>query len=261
MVSQLDAHFAVDEEALIPAARKAWVPLVPDAAGYGFAQRCEARRHGYVRGALHSFLRHFMSDFDVNGLLNMYPLHLLSVEQWTRLLSVGEGATLLDVGAGNGDLTAQLAPLFGRVDATEAASAMRRRLRKRGFSVIDLPGQGRYDAVSCLHVLDRTAQPISLLRTLSRLVAPGGQLVVSVPLPLEPFYYEGPYVREPLESLGVTGKTWELATSQLVAVLDELLVGFKLRHLSKAPYLSGGDRSRAMYALEAAILVFERLQA
>ena len=59
-----------------------------------------ARRHGGFKTRVHALLRWFLSDFDVNGLLGMYPMHLLDTSQWQALLGGGSARRLLDVGAG-----------------------------------------------------------------------------------------------------------------------------------------------------------------
>jgi hypothetical protein len=56
-----------------------------------------------------------MSDFDINGVLGTYPLHLFSTAQLSALLAAAKApqrfTTALDVGAGAGNVTKQLAPL------------------------------------------------------------------------------------------------------------------------------------------------------
>jgi SAM-dependent methyltransferase len=45
-------------------------------------------------------------------------------------------ASLLDVGAGDGGVTARMAPLFRSVTATEVSGPMCRRLRRRGYTTV-----------------------------------------------------------------------------------------------------------------------------
>jgi hypothetical protein len=72
-----------------------------------------------------------LSDYDANALLDFYAMHLLSTAQWHALLGPHAHGRLLDVGAGSGDVTASLAPLFDAVTTTEASRGMARRLRVR----------------------------------------------------------------------------------------------------------------------------------
>jgi 2-polyprenyl-3-methyl-5-hydroxy-6-metoxy-1,4-benzoquinol methylase len=230
-----------------------------------FVERRFETPHGWLLTATHGWLRHFASDFDINGWLGTYPLHLLSPPQWTALLG-RSFATHLDFGAGNGDLTTSVANLTEHTLTTERARAMRAVLRRRGFECLasDAPaslrselGSRRFDLVTCLNVLDRTSHPLSLLRALSSLLQPSGYLVLAVPLPLEPFYYAGARTRTPAEPLGLSGDDWEGQCSSLAGrvTADENL---ELVAACRAPYVSGGDARRRLYVLDDAVLVFRR---
>lgn len=65
--------------------------------------------------------------------------YLLSPAQWAALLDGrprGSAAAALDVGAGDGSLTAAFAPLFGSVLATEMTAPLVSRLRDEGFQAV-----------------------------------------------------------------------------------------------------------------------------
>jgi SAM-dependent methyltransferase len=212
-------------------------------------------------------LRSYFSDFDVNGMLGIYPMHVLSTEQWRFLLEAAAVAPydeprgrLLDVGAGSGDVTVQLAPLFERVVTTELSRSMAYRLRRRGFSVhrtdVAVAGvpEGPYDVVSCLNVLDRCATPLSLLGSVRAGLGSGGLLVLALVLPYRPFVYEGPSSVDPMERLPLDGLPWEAAVNGLCAQVLEPL-SLEVVAVSRVPYLSGGDSGRAIYELDDAIVV------
>jgi 2-polyprenyl-3-methyl-5-hydroxy-6-metoxy-1,4-benzoquinol methylase len=224
-----------------------------------FIDAAIASRHGWWTDAAHSLLGRFLSDFDVNGLLGTYPLFLLSPSQWKELLAPTSRGRLLDVGAGSGDVTARFASLFDDVTVTETSGPMVRRLQKRfrahhvDLATEDLPEPG-YDVITCLNVLDRCARPQSLLRRLVDLLGPSGHLVLSTPLPFDPFVYQGGSTREPDEALGVVGKTWEASLASLVTKVLEPL-GLSVVRFSRAPYLSGGDRKMPLYQLDDAVLL------
>lgn len=208
-------------------------------------------------------LRGWLSDYDVNGLLDMYPMYLLGTPSWQTLLQRPSGGSLLDVGAGDGGLTQHLGPLFDRVTTTEASWAMAKRLRRRGYDCIrgdigETPLETTFDCVTCLNVLDRTPYPLRLLRALGKTCRAGGQLVLATPLPLRAFYYRGPQTLTPPERLFAPGPSWERAAVQLVAAIQEVLPRFDLRRWSYAPYLSWGDADRTLYTLDAWIGVWER---
>jgi SAM-dependent methyltransferase len=225
-----------------------------------FVDRAIEGRHGRFVAALHSALRGLASDFDVNGLLGTYPMFLAGRSDFEALLSPAPGACLLDVGAGNGDVTAELAPLFAEVDTMETSWAMARRLRKRGYRCQrrDLsdgePPEGTWDVVSCLNVIDRSARPRTLLRRAAALLKPNGKLLLASPLPYSPFVYEGGRTLPPLEKLGIRAERWEDALAELCTRELEPL-GLRVETFTRCPYLSGGDPQRPLYVLDDAIVL------
>jgi len=228
-----------------------------------FVDRAVENRHGRWVAMLHTLLRGMVSDFDVNGLLGTYPMFLAGRRVFEELLAPGPGARLLDVGAGNGDVTAELAPLFADVETTETSWAMARRLRQRGYRcerrdlAADPPPEGAFDVVCCLNVVDRSARPRTLLRHARELLAPDGRLVIATPLPYSPFVYEGGRTVPPLEQLAITADRWEDALTELCTRELEPL-GLGIEAFTRCPYLSGGDPRRALYVLDDAIVVCRR---
>jgi SAM-dependent methyltransferase len=247
--------------------RQRFVQLAPDDALRDYLDRTEADRHGRAITALHRALRHVLSDFDINGLLGTYPMHVLGTEQFRFLLDgvldaehPTERGRLFDVGAGNGDVTAQLAPLFDEVTTSEVSGPMCRRLRRRGFACekVDvaetgLPG-APYDLVSCLNVLDRCARPLKLLAELRSGLKPGGLLMIALVLPYSPFVYEGPLTREPYERLPLSAPDWEGSVAEFGQQVAEPL-GLSVEAIARMPYLSRGDCSRPLYELDDALLL------
>jgi hypothetical protein len=85
---------------------------------------------------------------------------------------------LLDIGAGTGGVTAQLAPLFADTVVTEASARCVGRLERRGFTAVHCtdptaealgptaPGEPSrpFDVVALFNVLDRCPAPLDLLR-------------------------------------------------------------------------------------------------
>jgi SAM-dependent methyltransferase len=97
----------------------------------------------YWRDAFASFLLRFVSRTDANAIAGRGELFVFSQAQAMQLLGhdpfappASLGSTLLDVGAGNGAVTARLAPFFERVVATEFSGPMVRCLRARGFEAV-----------------------------------------------------------------------------------------------------------------------------
>jgi len=230
----------------------------------------DAARHGLVTTWLHRFMRSFLSDFDINGILGTYPMHVLSSAQWQTLLHAAapdqplsnreSWGRLLDIGAGRGDATAELAQLFSQVVVTETSRHMAKRLRKLGYECLaediserdDLKHQ--FDVVSLLNVLDRCDRPMSLLATARQAVRPGGLLLLALVLPYKPFVYEHGQPRAPLERLAIQSAHFELAAAELVTHCL-LPLGLEVLTLSRCPYLSGGDAYAPLYELDDLIVV------
>jgi 2-polyprenyl-3-methyl-5-hydroxy-6-metoxy-1,4-benzoquinol methylase len=252
------------------ATRARTVPLVdlpilefpPDHDTRVFIDEQRSTRHSRLRWATRTALRPFAGDFALNGLLGTYPLHLLSTDQWRGLLGDGAHGRLLDVGAACGDVTAQLAPLFDSVTVTEVNRPMARRLHRRGWETHrldvtdrDVPG-GPFDVVTALNVLDRCSHPVSLLHRVVDATEPGGLVVVSVPLPHRPVWYDGPRLAAPRQNLPITGEYFEEACRSMASLVEH--AGTTIVALARAPYLSGGDRRRPLYTLDDAIVVARR---
>lgn len=204
--------------------------------------------HGPVRGALRGALRRVMSDFDADGLLGTHPMALFGEASWEAL--VGEGARLLDVGAGSGDVTRHASGLFDEIVTTELSGPMARRLRRRGFVChqVDLATErsdalGQFDVVALLNVLDRCDRPRSLLEAARDRLADDGVALITVPLPAQPHVDVGSATVDPDEPLGGRGETFEAALADLVEVTIEPC-GLTVRRLARAPYLSRGRTRR-----------------
>ena len=120
-----------------------------------------------------------LTKTSINGLLNRGGMFLFSAEHVNRLvvphLAIDRRGTLLDLGAGNGDITSYLAAHFTHTLATEASAPMRWRLSRRPkFSVVDVqdwPNLDNVDAISALNLIDRIGQPMTLLRQLHTLAS------------------------------------------------------------------------------------------
>lgn len=233
--------------------------LGPDAELARFFERVAARPHGRFTTGVLALLSPFATSYALHGLIGAYEMHLLSAEAWAALLGAGPFGSLLDVGAGAGYVTEGARALFREIACTERAAPLRRRLRARGFTALstDLTDSalGRsFDVVSCLNVLDRTARPRTLLHALKAHLAPGGRLLVSLPLPLAPHVHVRGATIAPSERLPMAARQWEAAARELSEQLFEPL-GLEVERLSRVPYLSRGDTESPLYALDAAVWV------
>jgi SAM-dependent methyltransferase len=236
-----------------------FVPLLPDAELDAWFRSVGARPHGRFKTWLIGWLDPFLSSYDVHGVLGAYPMHMLGARAWGELLADGQTDSLLDVGAGAGYVTEGARAHVKHIACTETSRALRRRLQQRGFEVLDLDLSsttlGRsFDVVSCFNVIDRTARPLSLLRSLVKLLKPAGRLLLSVPLPLQPHVHVRGGTIAPSERLPSYERSWEGAARDLS---HKLLVpaGLSVQRLARVPYLSGGDAYHGCYALDAAVWV------
>jgi SAM-dependent methyltransferase len=139
-----------------------------------------------------------LKNIDASALFGHNSMHVFDTATARKL--IGEGhSSLLDVGAGAGEVTNQLRPLFKDVTATEASACCIHRLKQRGINCLhtcELEGHdelrpGSFSVVSLLNVLDRCSKPRELLRQAAKLVASDGKLLVGVVAPYEPFVVIG----------------------------------------------------------------------
>jgi SAM-dependent methyltransferase len=268
----VDLKFACELERLGDLAR-CFVASELDAEGEAFLATTLGRSHTRWAYWAHRTLTLFLSDFDANALLGMYPVFLLSTPGALRLIEAarpgGVGApSWLDIGAGSGDVTTRLAPLADAMHTSETSRHMARRLRRRGLPCwLGSVGEGKagdpllreppFEVVSLLNVIDRAPRPRSLLAAVVQQLPSRGLLVLSTPLPFAPFYYDGSITREPLEKLKVSSERWEDALGELWRNELEPL-GLTLRVVTRLPYLSGGDAQYPAYVLDDVLLICEK---
>lgn len=262
-------RYACDVDAFPPALRALWRPLDLDASTKSWIDDAVARPHGRTAMAALAIARSVMSDYDANGLVGAHDMRVLGTDQARRLFAaagVQEGGSLLDVGAGEGQVTDELAPFFSQVTTTELSTGMARRLRGRGYPchTIDvaeerLPDAAEaegFDCVALLNVIDRTSRPYRLVERLRSLLRPGGVLLCTVPLPLKPHVHIGPVTVEPEETLPtpVGGARFEDCMSSLAEVFFPAC-GLEPVLLSRVPYLCRGDRKKPVIALDDAVFM------
>lgn len=238
-------------------------PLSLDAEGEAFVAAALQRRYRRMTLRAHRFLTLFLSDFDTNALLKCYPVFLLSTPQTQQLLGDTASSCLLDIGAGSGDISTRLAPLFKQLQCTETSRGMARRLAKRGLSCWTGavgegherdPLNGSHRVVSLLNVIDRCPRPRKLLQAIVEQLPDDGRLLLATPLPFDPFFYRGGRTLPPEDKLTIDSPVWETAVCQLVERELQPL-GLRVEKLSRMPYLSGGNANHPLYLLDDAVLV------
>ena len=258
----VELRYSCDARRLPEPLARVFVELEADASTRAFIDRAMDDPQSAATTALRDVAAKMVSLYDANGMLGAFSMRVLSTEQWRALLGERTRGRLLDVGAGDGEVTAQAAPLFDDVVATETSRPMARRIRKRGFICheVDLATEpvpddaGRFDVISVLNVLDRTARPLTLLERLPDLLAPGGVLVAAVPVPVRPTVFVGPVQVDPEELLPGGEADFEPAVTDLWRFVLEPL-GYRAERLARAPYLCRGDPRRPVEVLDDAVFV------
>jgi len=104
-----------------------------------------------------------------------------------RLVSLHRpGPTLLDVGAGWGDLITEAAEMGFQCEAVEIREDCVASLREKGFPVFrgafhDYRPEKQYHCITMLHTLEHMVDPAGALRHASSLLAEGGVCAITVP--------------------------------------------------------------------------------
>ncbi len=258
--TNLALRYAADLTLLDPDLRNVFQQVECDNATKSYLGKLQRTQPGRAKTLFQQGLRKFLSDYDVSALLKIHPMHLLGRSQFENMIPPERRQTLLDVGAGSGDVTAALAPLFERTLTTETSAGMTRKLEREGYECerLDLSRHAPpeswpdFSVITCFNVLDRCARPLSLLRRLRTMLTTDGNLLVSVPLPVSPHVQHGGYTLDPDELLPAASG-WEAGANALALTLRAS--GWVAIRLSRVPYLSGGDADQVAYELDTAFFV------
>lgn len=266
----ISLRYAIDPRRASAGLASTFRPLELDASTRAWLDDAIDRPTAAPRLLARRVARSLMGDYDANALFDTHDMRVLGREQWALLLDSfashdqGSVSRWLDVGAGDGRVTAELAPLARVVETTETSHRMAKRLRERGFvchevdlvtSRLETPE--RYDVISALNVLDRTARPYTLVERMMELLAPSGRLVLSAPLPLAPHVHVGNATLDPDELLPIDRRSFEQAATTLVETAL-LPLGLELLAWTRVPYLSRGDANVPVYVLDDAVFVLGR---
>jgi cyclopropane fatty-acyl-phospholipid synthase-like methyltransferase len=190
-------------------------------------------------------------------------MFVYSTAQFQTLLDLDHNqqsqlTSLLDIGAGDGCITERMASLFQKVYATEMSTIMQWRLSSCGYTILDTEqwGDNKFDVITCLNVLDRCEKPLSLLKNIrEHLNSDHGRVIISLVLPFKP-YFEYNNDHNPNESIHIKGRLPEEQINEFISNVFQPL-GFRLRKLSRLPYLCEGDMERSYYFLSDYIFVLE----
>ncbi|KAK5642097.1 hypothetical protein RI129_008264 [Pyrocoelia pectoralis] len=234
-----------------------------------FLQKAEDKSDWILTQIWHSlvkaFLGWFMTQTSINGWLRRGSMFVLSLSQFLKLMNRNEawrGVSLLDLGAGDGEVTACIAPLFNNVFVTEVSHTMQTVLQKRGYELLEIDkwfSLRKYEVISCLNVLDRCDRPLLLLHQIREALEHGGRALIAVVLPFSPYVETGTSDHKPKETLPVTGDTFEQQVSSLI---NDVFVpaGFEVITWTRVPYLCEGDLRQSYYWLDDAVFLLSALQ-
>lgn len=198
-----------------------------------------------------------------NGIIGRGRMFVYSTAQFKTLLDVNDSqqsqlSSLLDIGAGDGCVTERMAGLFKKVYATELSSIMQWRLSNSGYTILDIDQWGdlKFDVITCLNVLDRCEKPLTLLKNIREHLNPDhGRAVITLVLPFKP-YVEYNNDHHPNESIQIKNHLPEEQINEFIVNVFQPL-GFRLKKLSRLPYLCEGDMERSYYFLSDYIFVLE----
>ena len=255
-----------------------------DEATHSFLHQCCAEYSGsyvsshYLKNALlKPMLKMFYNHTDCNGMLGTGSMFVVSTKQCRQLLSRHltqcNNNILLDIGAGDGNVTAQLRPLFSRVYTTEVSARMIHTLRnthmfhcydstdlKHIFDDITQLNHGVSPSVIGLfNVIDRCDKPLTLLSDIYKLMSDTSVLILAAVLPLKPSVESDSGVwHTPTESIITRGRTCCMSYEDSVTALIEDVIepiGYCVKSISRVPYISAGDTVKPFYLLQDVILV------
>ncbi|XP_044735024.1 protein-L-histidine N-pros-methyltransferase [Chrysoperla carnea] len=211
-----------------------------------------------------AFLGWFMTQTSINGWLGRGSMFVFSTKQFCYLLNLPYdwvGESCLDLGAGDGAVTARVAPLFKEVYVTEISNQMRYILQKQNFKILDIDNwhlDHKFDVIMCLNLLDRCDRPLDILQKMHSSLTPGGHIVIALVLPFSPYVETGGDKSHlPTERLNITGRTFE---KQVFSFWQNVLIpnGFELERWSRVPYLCEGDINQSFYYLDDAIFIVKK---
>lgn len=128
----------------------------------------------------------------------------------------------------------------------------------------------KFDAISCLNLLDRCDKPFSLLKQIKNALKPNGLLIVALVLPFKPFVEYNPD-NKPTENLldvSLNGSCVKKEPCQMNKVnrqINHLIgnvfepIGFQLTKFTRLPYLCEGNLAQSYYYLIDYIFVFKNI--
>ena len=203
------------------------------------------------------------SKTDINAMLGRGSMFVMSKEHFRALTGVeGNHESAMDLGAGDGNPSKAFAEHYAEMFATEASVSMVKVLEGKGFKVLPVDSwhlhATKFDFIACLNLLDRCAEPKTVLGQMRRAVKPeSGIILVAVVLPFRPYVeYTADHRPAQGQGLQVEGTIFEVQVESLFGIFEES--GFRVVRWTRVPYLCEGDMARSVYSLDDAIFVLKK---
>ncbi|RWS07333.1 methyltransferase-like protein 9 isoform X1 [Dinothrombium tinctorium] len=262
--------YTYDKSAVSDALQSKFIEMMCDSETNDFIESCYNKSEWVFthlfQAIARTFLCLFMTSTSVNGLLGRGSMFIFSRQQITTFhedllcLKADPNSTLLDLGAGDGEVTTVLSNFFNRTFVTEVSPVMRRILTKKGFKTLDaFSWQNEnidFDLISCLNLLDRCDKPLTMLKHIRTRLKPNGRLLLALVLPFSQYVESSSNKHKPSEQLPITGTCLE---SQLISFHDNVIkpYGFELIKWTKLPYLCEGDLELSFYWLNDIVMLLK----
>ncbi|XP_022661528.1 methyltransferase-like protein 9 [Varroa jacobsoni] len=217
----------------------------------------------------HAMMRVFLgwatSKTSLNGWLNRGSMFVLSEKQFLKLTGWSSdhlAESVLDLGAGDGNVTARFSRFFKETYVTEVSLVMRKILARRGYSVKEVDAWSspsdnmKYSMIAALNLLDRCDEPITILKNIPHKLAKDGIILLALVLPVSQYVENNPPHYTASQPIEVRGRTME---DQIDSLVECVLVplGYILKSWSRLPYLCEGDLHQPYYWLHDVILVLQ----
>lgn len=206
---------------------------------------------------------------DINGMTGFGNMFLFSEHQFAKFLSVERSSwnaaskKVLDLGAGNGDITEHMRPFFGDIYATELSPKMRKRLSSKGFIVLDALEWAntdvKFDLITAFNLLDRHYSPKKLLQDLWNVSHRSNcHVIVSLVLPVSHYVEFNPNGKStrPDNYLNVQGRTYADHVHHMIVNVFKP-ANFEVVRWTRLPYLCEGDMNNSAYYLPDAVFLLK----
>lgn len=126
----------------------------------------------------------------------------------------------------------------------------------------------KFDAISCLNLLDRCDKPLSLIKQMKDALKPNGLLIVALVLPYKPYVEYNPdnkpsedLLNTSLQETCVKNEPCKMnkVNKQIKHLIENIFqpLGFELTKFTRLPYLCEGNLAQSYFYLIDYVFVFK----